>query len=107
MLIHKLDNVEVKLEDGHKYALCDIKKGENVIKYVMPIGHASCDIAKGDHVHPQNVATNLGDLLEYSYEPEFSPVAKVDDPRTDLRIIEQHSGKVDRFFTFQQKSGSP
>ena len=31
MLINKLDNVEVNLEDGHKYALRDIKAGEDVI----------------------------------------------------------------------------
>ena len=33
MIIHKLDNVEVKPESGHKYALSDIKCGENFIKY--------------------------------------------------------------------------
>ena len=81
MIIHPDDNVEIR-EDGHKYALRDLKSGENVIKYGMPIGHATCDIAKGDHVHVHNVATNLGELLEYTYEPEFKPVEKVSDPRT-------------------------
>ena len=81
MIIHPDDNVEIR-EDGHKYALRDLKSGENVIKYGMPIGHATCDIAKGDHVHVHNVATNLGELLEYTYEPEFKPVEKVADPRT-------------------------
>ncbi len=70
MLINKLDNVEVNLEDGHKYALCNIKKGENIIKYGNPIGHATCDIKKGEHVHTHNVATNLSDNLSYTYEPE-------------------------------------
>ena len=37
MVIHKLDNVEVNLEDGHKYARRDIKAGENIIKYGNPI----------------------------------------------------------------------
>lgn len=78
MIIHPNDNVEIR-EDGHKYALRDLKSGENVIKYGMPIGHAICDIAKGEHVHTHNVATNLGDLLEYTYEPEFTPVEKVDE----------------------------
>ena len=81
MIIHQNDNVEIR-EDGHKYALRDLKSGENVIKYGMPIGHATCDIAKGEHVHTHNVATNLGDLLEYTYEPEFAPVEKVEDSRT-------------------------
>ena len=69
MLIHKLDNVEVNLENGHKYAIRPIKKGENVIKYGNPIGHATADIAPGDHVHTHNVATNLSDNLTYTYTP--------------------------------------
>ncbi len=67
MQIHKNDNVEVR-EDGHKYALTDIKSSENVIKYGFPIGHATCDIAKGEHVHTHNVKTNLGGNLEYTYD---------------------------------------
>ncbi len=70
MLINKLDNVEVNLENGHKYALREIKKGENVIKYGNPIGHATEDIPVGAHVHTHNVATNLADNLTYTYEPE-------------------------------------
>ncbi len=70
MLIHKLDNVQVNLENGHKYAICPIKKGENVIKYGNPIGHATCDIAPGEHVHTHNLATNLSDNLTYIYQPE-------------------------------------
>lgn len=69
MIIHPLDNVEIR-DDGHKYALRDIKAGEDVIKYGMPIGHALCDIPKGEHVHVHNIKTNLGDLLEYVYDEE-------------------------------------
>lgn len=43
------------IQIGHKIALCDIPCGEMVIKYGVPIGKASCDIAKGSHVHTQNV----------------------------------------------------
>ena len=60
MIINPADNVEVR-EDGHKYAVREIKRGENVIKYGMPIGHATCDIKAGEHVHVHNVATNLGE----------------------------------------------
>ncbi len=67
MLINKLDNVEVNLENGHKYALFDIKKGENIIKYGSPIGHATEDIKKGEHIHTHNVKTNLSGNLEYTY----------------------------------------
>ena len=69
MLINKLDNVEVNIENGHKYAVCDIKKGENIIKYGEPIGHAICDIKKGEHIHTHNMKTNLSDKIEYTYTP--------------------------------------
>ena len=73
MLIHKLDNVEINLDNGHKYALCDIKSGENVIKYGQPIGHATQDIKKGEHVHTHNLKTNLGEKIEYTYTPSTRP----------------------------------
>ncbi len=71
MLINKLDNVEVNLENGHKYALVDIKQGENIVKYGCPIGHATVDIKKGEHVHTHNIKTNLSGNLTYTYEPQF------------------------------------
>ena len=64
MIINKLDNVEVNLENGHKYAIFDIKKGENVIKYGNPIGHATEDIKKGEHIHTHNMKTNLSATRE-------------------------------------------
>lgn len=67
MLINKLDNVEINLENGHKYAICDIKKGENIVKYGSPIGHATQDIKKGDHVHTHNTKTNLSGKSDYKY----------------------------------------
>ena len=71
MIIHPLDNVEVR-EDGHKYAIRPIAEGENVVKYGMPIGHAKTAIAPGEHVHTHNLASNLAGLLEYTYKPDFS-----------------------------------
>ncbi len=67
MIINKLDNVEINLEDGHKYARVDIAEGENIIKYGSPIGHATCNIKKGEHVHTHNVKTNLSGNLKYTY----------------------------------------
>ncbi len=67
MLINKLDNVEVNLETGHKFARTDIKEGENIIKYGNPIGHAVCDIKKGEQVHTHNMKTNLSGIIEYNY----------------------------------------
>ena len=68
LVINKQDNVGINLSDGHKYALRDIKSGENIIKYGQPIGHATEDITKGDHVHTHNVRTNLSGKLEYTYK---------------------------------------
>ena len=42
---------------GHKVALVDIKKGDTIIKYGEDIGRAVADIAKGAHLHVQNVKT--------------------------------------------------
>ena len=82
MLIHALDNVEVNLADGHKYARRDIKKGEDVIKYGNPIGHATCDIRAGEHVHTHNLATNLSDALTYTYAPQIGDFAVADTGKT-------------------------
>ena len=67
MIINKLDNVEINLDNGHKFALRDIACGEDIIKYGSPIGHATSDIRKGEHVHTHNVKTNLSGNLEYTY----------------------------------------
>ena len=91
MVIHPSDNVEVR-EDGHKYALRDIAAGEDVVKYGMPIGHATKAIAKGEHVHVDNLATNLGEVLEYSYEPEFADLKRVEPPT--MRAYRHADGRV-------------
>ena len=57
---------------GHKVAIRDIEMGENIIKYGFPIGHAKTDIKVGSHVHTPNVKSNLGELLDYEYKPDFS-----------------------------------
>ncbi len=94
VVIHEGDSVAVALEDlkansvvetacgkitllddisrGHKFALRDLEEGENVIKYGFPIGHASCPIKKGQHVHSQNVKTNLSGLKDYEYHKKSS-----------------------------------
>lgn len=90
MIINKLDNVEVNLENGHKYAICDIKKDENIIKYGNPIGHATEDIKKGEHVHTHNVKTNLSGNLEYTYQPEFMPQKKITTDKTFMGYIREN-----------------
>ena len=67
--INPADTVATDLDTGHKVALRDIAAGENIIKYGFPIGYATRDIKKGEHVHTENLATNLKDKLEYEYCP--------------------------------------
>lgn len=43
---------------GHKVARQNIKKGEAIIKYGVPIGSAIIDIPKGNHVHMHNMKSN-------------------------------------------------
>ena len=90
MIIHKLDNVEVNLNDGHKYALRDIKAGENIIKYGNPIGHATEDIKAGEHVHTHNVKTNLSGNLEYVYEPVKYDLPIETEERTFMGYVREN-----------------
>ena len=73
--INERDNVCVSLESGHKIALGDIEKGEEVIKYGYPIGVATEKIKEGDSVHSHNMKTGLGDILSYEYEPRYSELS--------------------------------
>ncbi len=88
--INKLDNVEVNIADGHKYAICDIANGENIIKYGQPIGHAACDIKMGEHVHTHNVKTNLSGKLEYKYQPSEVHNEKADTDITFMGYVRKN-----------------
>jgi altronate dehydratase small subunit len=61
-----VDGKEVKvklLNDvlfGHKFALKDISKGENIIKYSEVIGKATQLIKMGEHVHVHNIESVRG-----------------------------------------------
>ncbi len=72
MRIHPNDNVEVH-DDGQKYALTEIKTGENIIKFGFPIGHAKQDIHVGDKIDPSNLKSNLSGLGEWTYTPFQMP----------------------------------
>ncbi len=45
---------------GHKVAVRDIAEGESILKYGAVIGAATQPIAKGMHVHVQNVVSLRG-----------------------------------------------
>jgi altronate hydrolase len=64
------------IEAGHKFALKNIAKGENIVKYGFPVGHALMDIRQGEHVHTHNVGTNLDENSEYDYRPVRRNIVK-------------------------------
>ncbi len=72
------DGVELicDIPEKHKFALCDIPEGDNVIKYGYPIGRATCDIKKGEHIHTHNLKTALTESEEYAFKSnnEYAPV---------------------------------
>ena len=88
--IHPMDNVGVNPADGHKYALCDIPSGENVIKYGNPIGHATADIRSGEHVHTHNLKTNLSGALSYTYTPYTEEIAHLPSSDTFLGYVRKN-----------------
>lgn len=61
------------ISQGHKFALKNIKSGENIIKYGTPIAHAKREIQAGEHIHTHNAATNLNDIFSYTYQPISYP----------------------------------
>ncbi len=96
--IHPDDNVIVALDHeesvpaGHKIASRAIAKGENIIKYGFPIGHATEDIPEGSWVHSHNMATNLEGKHEYVYRPRLSSLPKM--PAKTFWGYERADGRV-------------
>ncbi len=81
------------IKKGHKIAIKDINKNENVIKYGYPIGRALNDIKKGEHVHLHNVKTNLEDILSYDYQKNDTSFDFIDDNLT-VNVYERDDGQV-------------
>lgn len=76
VIIHPDDNVKVNIENGHKYAVRDIKKGESIVKYGFPIGVAKEDIKAEEHIHTHNLKTALSGEKEYTYTPSIQEYTK-------------------------------
>jgi altronate hydrolase len=78
---------------GHKIALQAMEPGASVIKYGSPIGKANQPILPGEHVHVHNVSTNLGDILNYEYQPDFSTTVISAKPRA-IQVYKRADGRV-------------
>ena len=81
----KLDSDVVILKEdiprGHKFALCDLAENDPVIKYGYPIGRAKHAVKKGEHVHTQNVKTDLKAFGAYNYDKA---------PKSELKHVERY-----------------
>ena len=70
--IIKVDDKEIQiLQDtpkGHKIAIKNIDKDNDVLKYGYSIGKAKEDIKVGQWVHSHNIKTGLDGILEYKFE---------------------------------------
>jgi altronate hydrolase len=75
-----IDQKELKIVNaipkGHKIALISIDENENIIKYGTPIGHATQSILAGEHVHIQNIKTNLSGTSNYSFNQKLNELSK-------------------------------
>lgn len=80
--INELDNVAIALDDksgikvGHKVALKNLKKGEEVIKYGNVIGRTKRNIKEGEWIHSHNLESHLDQKFSYRYNPKFSELKK-------------------------------
>lgn len=54
----RMVRLSISLGVGHKLATRPIRAGEKVIKYRVPIGSATQDIAVGEHVHLHNLKSD-------------------------------------------------
>ena len=113
--IHSRDNVAVALQDlaagiqvivaeqritlhqdigrGHKFALQPLNSGEQVLKYGLPIAHATQPIAVGELIHSSNARTNLSDVDEYVYQPEHLTLPPQAADR-EVQIYRRATGEV-------------
>ncbi|HGO5854585.1 TPA: UxaA family hydrolase [Mannheimia haemolytica] len=85
--------LQADIAQGHKFAIDNISQDQNIIKYGYPIGHALQPIYIGEHIHTHNVKTNLSDINEYEYEPDFIPLTEQKADR-DVQIYRRSNGSI-------------
>ncbi len=79
---------------GNKVALQEIKQDQDVYRFGNPIGHATRDIGQGELVHVHNLFTNLKDIIEYKYNPDFSEVMSPGDDVPTFMGYRRKDGQV-------------
>jgi len=74
--------IDLEIPAGHKIALLPIAVGESVIKYGEPIGHATCQVLPGDHIHTHNLKTNLSGTLVYTFNQKLRDLTPSSEKRS-------------------------
>lgn len=82
----------MEIPAGHKMAIADIEKGNEVLKYGYRIGFTKEAVRCGDWIHTHNLKTGLGDLLEYTYEP--TPIEDITTEDVTFMGFQRPDGKV-------------
>ncbi len=90
---HQVITLQQEVGRGHKFALTPLATDALVIKYGLPIAHATRPIAAGEIIHSSNARTNLSDLDEYAYQPEFLTIPPQAADR-EVQIYRRASGEV-------------
>lgn len=80
------------IPQGHKFTLCPLSTGDQVLKYGYPIGILQTDCPEGTWIHTHNLKTGLGDLLTYTYSPQ--PSALTAQPARYFQGYRRSNGKV-------------
>ena len=52
--------VKEDIKFGHKIAIVDLAKGQEVVKYGEVIGRVTKDVWQGEHIHVHNVVSQRG-----------------------------------------------
>ncbi|MDR0732295.1 MAG: altronate dehydratase family protein [Treponema sp.] len=86
--------VQDNIPAGHKIALRDIKGGERIIKYGLPIGAALVPISRGGHVHTHNVRTLLTERPEYRYRPPEGKGRDYGGAVPEISVFRRGDGRV-------------
>ena len=77
-------NTRSAIPAGHKVALRTIREGQPVLRYGNVIGHATRDIAPGEHVHVHNLGYRDHDASQVVPDPLPPPAAAPSNPRSFL-----------------------
>jgi altronate hydrolase len=82
------------IPNAHKFALIDIKAGENVVKFGNSIGLATKNIQKGQWVHDHNISTCANNRKEYIYNFDESQVILPGHSEETFLGYERNDGTV-------------